>query len=131
MLIHKVAFVYLCDGKISSTRSVGKDKYYIPGGKREHSETDIQTLAREAKEELSVDIIPSSVELYGIFEAQAHDKTEGVLVKMTCYTAEFVGELSASNEIAEIVWLCFADIEKVSPVDKKIFRSLYDRSLMK
>ena len=34
-VIDKVAFLYLQDGKILSTRSKGKDKYYIPGGKRE------------------------------------------------------------------------------------------------
>ena len=114
-VIDKVAFLYLQDGKILSTRSKGKDKYYIPGGKREAGESDIETLVREVKEELSVDIIESSAKLYGVFEAQAHGKAEGVIVKMTCYTAEFTGELKADSEIAEIVWLTTADMEAVSP----------------
>ncbi len=38
-VIDKVAFLYLQDGKILSTRSKGKDKYYIPGGKRVAGET--------------------------------------------------------------------------------------------
>ena len=46
-MIDKVAFLFLRDGKILSTRSKGKDKYYIPGGKREGDETDIETLVRE------------------------------------------------------------------------------------
>ena len=104
-VIDKVAFLYLQNGKILSTRSKGKDKYYIPGGKREEGETDIETLVREVKEELSVDIIESSAKLYGVFEAQAHGKAEGVIVKMTCYTAEYTGDLKADSEIAEIVWL--------------------------
>ena len=130
-VIDKVAFLYLQEGKILSTRSKGKDKYYIPGGKREAGESDIETLVREVKEELSVDIIESSAKLYGVFEAQAHGKAEGVIVKMTCYTAEFTGELKADSEIAEIVWLTTADMEAVSPVDKLIFADLKQKGLLK
>ena len=129
-VIDKVAFLYLQDGKILSTRSRGKDKYYIPGGKREAGETDIETLIREVKEELSVDIIESSAKFYGVFEAQAHGKAEGVIVKMTCYTAEYSGELKADSEIAEIVWLTTEDIESVSPVDKLIMADLHEKGLL-
>ena len=130
-VIDKVAFLYLKDGKILSTRSRGKDKYYIPGGKREAGETDIETLVREVKEELSVNIVESSAKLYGVFEAQAHGKAEGVIVKMTCYTAEYSGELKADSEIAEIVWLTTEDIESVSPVDKLIMADLHEKGLLK
>lgn len=129
-LIDKVAYLYLKDGKILSTRSKGKDKYYIPGGKREGNETDIETLVREVKEELCVDIIESTAKFYGIFEAQAHGKAEGVIVKMTCYTADYAGELQADSEIAEIVWLTTADIESISPVDKLIFADLNAKGLL-
>ena len=129
-VIDKVAFLYLKDGKILSTRSRGKDKYYIPGGKREAGETDIETLVREVKEELSVNIVESSAKLYGVFEAQAHGKAEGVIVKMTCYTAEYSGELKADSEIAEIVWLTTEDIESVSPVDKLIMADLHEKGLL-
>ena len=129
-VIDKIAFLYLQDGKILSTRSRGKDKYYIPGGKREAGETDIETLVREVKEELSVDIIESSSKFYGVFEAQAHGKAEGVIVKMTCYAAEYSGELKADSEIAEIVWLTTEDIEEVSPVDKLIMVDLHEKGLL-
>jgi len=129
-LIDKVAYIFIKDGKILSTRSKGKDKYYIPGGKREGNESDIETLVREIKEELSVDIIESTAKLYGIFEAQAHGKAEGVIVKMTCYTADYSGELKADSEIAEIVWLTTADIEDISPVDKLIFADLNKKGLL-
>ena len=130
-VIDKVAYLYLKDRKILSTRSKGKDKYYIPGGKREAGETDIETLVREVKEELSVDIVESSAKFYGVFEAQAHGKDEGVIVKMTCYTADYIGELKADSEIAEIVWLTMADIESVSPVDKLICADLNQKGLLK
>lgn len=123
-MIDKIAFLYLKDGRILSTRSKGKDVYYIPGGKREGSETDTETLIREVKEELSVDILPETAKLYGVFQAQAHGKSEGVIVQMTCYTAEFTGELKADHEIEEIRWLTAGDTDIVSPVDKLIFAQL-------
>lgn len=129
-IIDKIALLYIKDDKILSTRSKGKDIYYFPGGKRENGETDIETLVREIKEELSVDIVESSINYYGTFEAQAHGKSEGILVKMTCYMAEFNSELKADSEIAELVWLTYADKESTSPVDKLIFDDLYSKGLI-
>ncbi len=129
--IDKIAFIYLKDGKILSTLSKRKDTYYIPGGKRIEGETDNETLIRECKEELTIDIIESSIKYYGTFEAQAHGKAEGILVKMTCYMADFNGEIKADSEIQEIRWLTYNDLDKISPVDKLIFKDLYDKNLLK
>lgn len=123
-MIDKIAFLYLKDGKILSTRSKGKDAYYIPGGKREGNGSDLETLVREVKEELSVDILPETATLYGVFKAQAHGKSEGVIVQMTCYMATFEGEIMADNEIEELRWLSMADMDIISPVDKLIFAQL-------
>lgn len=89
MLIDKLAWIYLQEGRILSTRSKGKDVRYIPGGKREAGESDTEALCREIREELHVKLLPGSLEVYGIFEAQAHGHAEGVVVRMTCYTAAF------------------------------------------
>lgn len=129
-VIDKVALIYVKDGKILSSRSKGKDKYYLPGGKRENDETDLETLTREIKEELSVDIIKESVKPYGIFTAQAHGKEENVLVQMTCLQADFSGILMPANEIEEIVWLTFEDRFKSSPVDILIFEDLRNKGLL-
>lgn len=128
--IDKIAFIYLKDGKILSTLSKGKDTYYIPGGKRENGESDEETLIRECKEELTINIKRNSIKYYGTFEAQAHGKSEGVLVKMTCYTADFDRNLEASSEIQEIRWLDYNDLDKISPVDKFIFADLYEKGLL-
>lgn len=129
--IDKIAFLYLKDGKILSTLSKGKDTYYIPGGKREGNETDGETLVRECKEELTIDINKDTIKYYGTFEAQAHGKAEGILVKMTCYMADFDGELKAYSEIQEIKWLDYSNLDvKISPVDTLIFKDLYDKGLI-
>ena len=112
--IDKLAWIYLVDRRILSTRSKGKQIYYIPGGKREGTETDQEALLREIKEELSIDLQPETIAFFGKFEAQADGKADGVLVQMTCYTAEFVGTIQAASEIEEVVWLQYQDKDKSS-----------------
>lgn len=129
--IDKIALLYLKDGQILSTLSKGKDTYYLPGGKRELNETDEQTLIRECKEELTIDIKEDTIKYYGTFKAQAHGKAEGIIVKMTCYTAEFIGKIKPSSEIQEIRWLNYKDIDIISPVDKLIFKDLYEKGILK
>jgi 8-oxo-dGTP diphosphatase len=128
--IDKLAFIELVDGKILSTMSKGKDTWYIPGGKREGDETDEQALIREVKEELNVDILPETIERYGTFEAQAHDKSEGIIVRMTCYMARYDGRPEASSEIERIAYLSYADKENTSAVDQLIFDDLYQKGLL-
>ena len=129
--IDKIALLYLKDGQILSTLSKGKDTYYLPGGKRELNETDEQTLIRECKEELTIDIKEDTIKYYGTFKAQAHGKAEGIIVKMTCYTAEFIGEIKPSSEIQEIRWLNYKDKDIISPVDKFLFKDLYEKGILK
>lgn len=128
--IDKIALIKIENGKILSTKSKGKNKYYIPGGKRENDESDEQTLIREIKEELSVDIIKESIEYVGTFKAQSDGAMEGIIVKMTCYKANYKGDLIADNEIEEIRWLNFNDLEIISEVDKIIFKHLKDKGLL-
>jgi 8-oxo-dGTP pyrophosphatase MutT (NUDIX family) len=121
-MIDKVAWVHVVDGRVLVARSHGKDTFYVPGGKREPGESDVETLVREIREELSVDV--SGPELMGVFEAQAHGRAEGETVRMTCYTASFAGELKPASEIAELAWFTAADADRVSPVTRVIFRHL-------
>jgi 8-oxo-dGTP pyrophosphatase MutT (NUDIX family) len=123
-MIDKVAWVRLEGGKVLSTRSRGKDTYYLPGGKREDRESDLETLVREIREELTVEILPESVALLGVWEAQAHGHPDGVIVRMTCYTGDYRGTPTASSEIEEVEWLSYADRDRVAPVDQLIFRDL-------
>ncbi|HEX5405492.1 MAG TPA: NUDIX domain-containing protein [Pseudonocardiaceae bacterium] len=120
-MIDKLAWLRVEDGRILSTRSIGKDAYYIPGGKREGNESDREALTREIQEELSVKLVPSSLVHAGTFEAQAHGKSEGIVVRMTCYWADYEGELAPAAEIEEMVWLDYSGREKSSPVDRLIF----------
>lgn len=129
-MIDKIAWLHLHAGHLLSTRSRGKDRYYIPGGKREAGETDAQTLQREIKEELTVDLDPASLAHAGTWEAPAHGHPDGVLVRMTCYTATYAGTLQPAAEIEELVWLTYRHRPEVSAVDQLIFDWLRGQGLL-
>ena len=129
-VIDKLALIYLRDKQILITRSKGKDTWYIPGGKREAGESDQDALIREIKEELSVDLLPHTCKPVGVFKAQAHGKPLGTIVQMTCYSADFTGELMPAAEIEEMDWFAYKDRARTAPVDQIIFDWLKERDLI-
>lgn len=130
-IIDKIAWIYIKDKKVLCTLTKGKEKYYSPGGKREQGETDEETLIREVKEEVTVDIKMDTIQYYGTFEAQADGKEEGVIVKMTCYMAEYEGELKPDSEIERIDFLDTKDMDKLSLAGKLIFKDLQEKGFIK
>ncbi|MEM9820172.1 MAG: NUDIX domain-containing protein [Bacteroidota bacterium] len=128
--IDKLAWIEIQHKKILSTRSRGKEKWYIPGGKREPGESDEAALIREVKEELDVALLPQNIHYYGTFSAQADGHPEGVMVKMQCYGGNYHGTLKASAEIAAFDWLDSRDLHRISPVDVIIFDWLKAQGLI-
>jgi 8-oxo-dGTP diphosphatase len=115
-LIDTVAWVQLRHGMILCARPRGKDVFYIPGGKREGAETDLQTLRREIVEELTVTLLPGTVRHVRTYEAGE--------VRMSCYTGEYTGTIAPSSEIDELAWFSYADRDRVPPVDQLLFDDL-------
>lgn len=128
--IDKLAWLEIQGNRILLAKSHGKDKYYIPGGKRELGETDEQALLREIQEELNVLLDPRTLQFIGVFEAQAHGQPAGVVVKMTCYAGAYSGELQASAEIEALKWFTYAEKDQVVGVDKLIFDHLNQHGLL-
>ena len=128
--VDKLAFIEIRDRKVLETCSYGKDKWYIPGGKRDGNETDQEALVREMKEELLVDLIPEMIKYYGTFEAQAHGKPEGTVVRMTCYTGQYRGERSTSADVEKKDWFDYSKRKEVSLVDQLIFDDLKSKNLI-
>jgi 8-oxo-dGTP pyrophosphatase MutT (NUDIX family) len=129
--IDKIALVYIRARKLLVTRSKGKTLYYLPGGKREAGETDAQALAREIKEELSVDIIPGKLERMGIFEGPADGKPPGTIVKLTCYFGEFDGNIKPSAEIEETAWLSHSDKTRLAPAAWPVLDQLNEKGMLR
>ncbi|MCX4789101.1 MULTISPECIES: NUDIX hydrolase [unclassified Streptomyces] len=124
VLIDTVAWVRVEGGRILCARPRGKDVFYIPGGKREGAESDLETLLREIKEELTVLLAPHTAVHLGTYEAGAPDLPSGAVVRMSCYTADYEGTLAVSSEIEEMAWFSYADRPLVPPVDQLLFDDL-------
>lgn len=107
--IDKLAWLYIRDGKLLSARSKAKELFYLPGGKREEGESDEQALVREIKEEISVNLIPNTIKYAETFKAKADSKNSEIIVKLTCYYADFQGELLPDAEIEEIDFIAYKD----------------------
>lgn len=120
-IIEAVSWIYLEDRRILCSRSKGKQVYYIPGGKRETDESEIQALRREIMEELGVTLKVDSIRSIGVFEAQADGHPPGIKVRLSCYKADYQGTLQPTSEIQEMVWLEYRDRTLIAPADQLVF----------
>lgn len=102
--IDKVGGIILCDKKILVVQkkcSTDKNEYILPGGKRQCGENDYQTLARELKEETSIDI--KSLEYFGEFEDIALYENVPIIIKS--YLVYTDSEIVVQNEISCYKWI--------------------------
>jgi len=129
-IIDKLALIEIRKRRLLCTMSKGKENWYLPGGKREASETDQQALIRECDEELGIAIDPQSIEYFGTYQAQAHGKPEGVEVRLTCYTARYTGTLRPQAEVEKFGWLTYADKPKTTPSSHLLLDDLKARDLI-
>jgi 8-oxo-dGTP pyrophosphatase MutT (NUDIX family) len=129
-LIDKIAWIHLEERRLLVARNAGRERFYLPGGKREAGESDLETLVRELEEELTVIVDADSAEHVGTFEAPADARTDGLLVRLTCYTAAHTGTFAPSREIDELAWITSADGDRVSAVDRLVLAHLRDAGLL-
>jgi len=129
VLIDTVAWVRVERGRVLCARPRGRDVFYVPGGKREAGESDLEVLLREISEELTVALLPATVRPVGVYEARQPAVSPGpsepvVLVRMSCYTGDYRGTLAPSSEIDELAWFGYADRPRVPAVDQLLFDDL-------
>ncbi len=121
----KVAWVLVRDERVLVTRNRGRDRFYLPGGRREPGESDRQTLVREIDEELQTVIHADSMVHFDTFEIPPGHPDHGPF-RMICYAADHSGDLIPSREIAEKAWFGYADRARVSVVDAMVFDALHE-----
>jgi 8-oxo-dGTP diphosphatase len=122
-MIDKLAWVRIEKGRMLCVRSRGKDAWFVPGGKRESGESDEAALLREIREELSVALRADTLQRAGVYEAPAHGK-DGAVVRLTCFSGDYDGELRPAAEIEEMAWLTRADRERMSLVTRIVADAL-------
>ncbi|MBS4075402.1 NUDIX domain-containing protein [Ameyamaea chiangmaiensis] len=91
------------DGAILLVRKKGTVWFMLPGGKREATEHDLETLRRELAEELGFRNV-SINGLLGRFDAPAANEP-GCCVAACVYSVAVTDEPTPLAEIAELVWV--------------------------
>ena len=84
VLIDTVAWVRVEDGRILCARPRAKDIFYVPGGKREGTETDLEVLLREIAEELTVTLRPDTVRHVGTYQADSRTTRAATRAGRSC-----------------------------------------------
>jgi 8-oxo-dGTP diphosphatase len=115
LVLDVVGWVHMSGGRLLAVRARARDLLYLPGGKREPGEDDWTALSREVDEELGVRLDRVSFRGIGVVEAPAHDQPPGTRVRMACYTAGYHGELTATGEIDEWMFVDLADHHRLAP----------------
>ncbi len=116
-------------------RARGRDVLYLPGGKAEPHETDVQAAIREAREEVRLDLTEADLELFGTVTEAAHGQGEGTMVAMTLFTVRPGGALDAASPVAsaevdEVEWVTSADADRCPPAGVETLRRLVAADLV-
>lgn len=125
--IDSLAWVHVRDRALLGVRTRGKDKFYLPGGKRERGESDVAGLCREIREELGVRLDPASLHRFADLDEPADGYTDGRRVRMTAYTADHVGRLAPRGEVVELAWFGTAHADRVPAAGRRVLGLLAER----
>ncbi|MBF6424628.1 NUDIX domain-containing protein [Nocardia cyriacigeorgica] len=130
-VIRTAALAHIRDRRLIQTRSVGKEVFYMAGGKIDPGETPVEALHREIREELGVGV--TGVEELGVFHAEAYGHTPGTQLQMNCFTADLTGDPTPTSEIAELRYFTvseYAAMDHVAPGSMMVFRHLHELGLI-
>jgi len=131
--IDVIALAHISGGKLLLVRSSGKDGFYLPGGKPDPGESDLETLAREVREELDCGIDLSSVVYFTTTTAQAFAKPEGVIVAVKTYRGDLIGTPRPTSEVVELRYFGLADyleMQNRAPAAEALLRQLARQGLV-
>lgn len=99
---HKIAGIIIKDKKLLMVKKYDESHFIMPGGRVLEGETPEQTLRRELKEELDVELV--SMKFFKTYEAP-HFKEKNKIVRMDTYFVEIKGDPKPTSEINEIKWV--------------------------
>ena len=102
-MIDKVGGLIIFEKKLLVQRkNNNREECIMPGGKRENNESDFETLKRELKEELNIDLISCSY--LGSFDDIAVFSDKPIHVEAYIVDS-YSGNIKCMNEIKEAIWI--------------------------
>lgn len=111
--IYKSAGIIIRDRKLLVTRTKGKDAFVSPGGKMEPGETAEQTLLRELREEVGIEVTEGDITHFGSYTADA-TYNPGSTTHMEAFIVNtWQGNIMPSSEIEEVKWVDSNDLGKI------------------
>src|SRR5258708_4121512 len=98
--IEKLALIVIADGKVLVALMKGQNNWRLPTTVRHDLETDDEALERLVKMQLSTEILPGTIQHFGMYETHAHahgmnpEKTNKAMVRLKC----FLGKLKENPQ---------------------------------
>jgi len=130
---HRIVAIIIDNNKILLVKGKGYDELWTPGGKNEEGETEEETLKRELKEEINLDL--QSMKFFRkYFMKNPYEK--GWMTETRSYLVEVKGKPKPGEEIESIIWYNKADfINKNYPMleenEKFLIPDLIEKGLLK
>jgi len=129
------AVLLVRDRRVLMVRARARDVLYLPGGKAEPHESDVQAALREAHEETGLRLEPSDVEPFGTVTEPAHGQAPGTMVAMALFLVRPGGATDsaspvASAEVDEVEWVTSADADRCPPAGVETLRRLVAAGLV-
>ncbi|WP_209559407.1 NUDIX domain-containing protein [Frigoribacterium sp. PvP032] len=127
------ALVLVRDRRLLMVTARGRDVLYLPGGKQETGETGEDALVRETREEVGLELDPTSLRELGSVRTQAHGEPEGREVHMRLWTAAPTdprAEPTPSGEIGALHWATSGDAHRCPPAGVETLRLAVELDLV-
>ena len=128
--IEHVSLLDIKNKKLLLCLTTGRDEWQLPGGKPENGETEEQTLIRECKEEICIDIKPDTIRHFETITGEINTKNGRMPVRIKIYTADFDGQIIPDNEIREAKYLSYDEIDHTSDMGWKYLKKLKTKGLI-
>lgn len=112
--------LYVKNNYILLVKVRNNEKYYLPGGKIEANENNLDALIRELKEELNIKLSKETFKFVCSVEDVAYPDNQNSVL-LNCYYSDVSNyDLIKSNEITDIKMLSFEDKHLMAPAVVKL-----------